>query len=312
MQDGEKFGVDGLRQRSRAPPTHRRRDRHGDPTGRHRQLARTARRRRDRRRDGHRLNDRAAPSHPSVDAPATPLRETSRFAGRPAEPKEVVAPGSAWMPIGELSRRIGVSPDLLRKWEQRYWSPQPDARPATSACTRRSTRHERESCCATSATACPPPRPPNSRSERASGSPPKPPRPLRPGSKRSRSRRRACMRTGTLRRDHRRTSAGETARHFDRHHGHQRHLAALPSRDRLALAARPPQRRSRALRERVHPQPPARSRSRLGPRPGPARPTGLPTRRTPHLRSDRFRCRAAPTRLEDHLPRRRHPRSRDR
>ena len=32
----------------------------------------------------------------------------------------MVAPGASWMPIGELSRRIGVSTDLLRKWEQRY------------------------------------------------------------------------------------------------------------------------------------------------------------------------------------------------
>jgi MerR family transcriptional regulator, light-induced transcriptional regulator len=30
------------------------------------------------------------------------------------------APGASWMPIRELSRRIGVSPDLLRKWESRY------------------------------------------------------------------------------------------------------------------------------------------------------------------------------------------------
>ncbi len=27
---------------------------------------------------------------------------------------------ATWMPIGELSRRVGVSPDLLRKWERRY------------------------------------------------------------------------------------------------------------------------------------------------------------------------------------------------
>jgi DNA-binding CsgD family transcriptional regulator/DNA-binding transcriptional MerR regulator len=27
---------------------------------------------------------------------------------------------ASWMPIGELSRRLGVSPDLLRKWERRY------------------------------------------------------------------------------------------------------------------------------------------------------------------------------------------------
>jgi MerR family transcriptional regulator, light-induced transcriptional regulator len=32
----------------------------------------------------------------------------------------VVAPGTSWMPIRELSRRLGVSPDLLRKWERRY------------------------------------------------------------------------------------------------------------------------------------------------------------------------------------------------
>jgi MerR family transcriptional regulator, light-induced transcriptional regulator len=32
----------------------------------------------------------------------------------------MVAPGASWMPIGELSRRVGVSPDLLRKWERRY------------------------------------------------------------------------------------------------------------------------------------------------------------------------------------------------
>ncbi len=29
-------------------------------------------------------------------------------------------PASAWMPIGELSRHTGVSPDLLRAWERRY------------------------------------------------------------------------------------------------------------------------------------------------------------------------------------------------
>jgi DNA-binding transcriptional MerR regulator len=32
----------------------------------------------------------------------------------------MVAPGASWMPIGELSRRLGVSTDLLRKWELRY------------------------------------------------------------------------------------------------------------------------------------------------------------------------------------------------
>jgi DNA-binding transcriptional MerR regulator len=32
----------------------------------------------------------------------------------------MVAPGAAWMPIGELSRRVGVSTDRLRKWERRY------------------------------------------------------------------------------------------------------------------------------------------------------------------------------------------------
>jgi DNA-binding transcriptional MerR regulator len=32
----------------------------------------------------------------------------------------MVAPGASWMPIRELSRRIGVSTDLLRKWERRY------------------------------------------------------------------------------------------------------------------------------------------------------------------------------------------------
>src|SRR6185437_10428270 len=38
----------------------------------------------------------------------------------------MVAPDASWMPIRELSRRIGVSTDLLRKWEQRYgvFSPQ--------------------------------------------------------------------------------------------------------------------------------------------------------------------------------------------
>lgn len=32
----------------------------------------------------------------------------------------MVAPGASWMPIGELSRRVGVSTDVLRKWERRY------------------------------------------------------------------------------------------------------------------------------------------------------------------------------------------------
>jgi MerR family transcriptional regulator, light-induced transcriptional regulator len=32
----------------------------------------------------------------------------------------MVAPGAGWMPIGELSRRVGVSSDVLRKWERRY------------------------------------------------------------------------------------------------------------------------------------------------------------------------------------------------
>ncbi|HEY2317869.1 MAG TPA: B12-binding domain-containing protein [Solirubrobacteraceae bacterium] len=32
----------------------------------------------------------------------------------------MVAPGASWMPIGELSRRVGVSSDVLRKWERRY------------------------------------------------------------------------------------------------------------------------------------------------------------------------------------------------
>jgi MerR family transcriptional regulator, light-induced transcriptional regulator len=32
----------------------------------------------------------------------------------------MVAPEASWMPIRELSRRVGVSTDLLRKWEQRY------------------------------------------------------------------------------------------------------------------------------------------------------------------------------------------------
>jgi MerR family transcriptional regulator, light-induced transcriptional regulator len=34
-------------------------------------------------------------------------------------------PGSAWMRIGELSRRVGVSPDALRMWERRYGLLQP-------------------------------------------------------------------------------------------------------------------------------------------------------------------------------------------
>lgn len=32
----------------------------------------------------------------------------------------MVAPAASWMPIGELSRRVGTSSDLLRKWERRY------------------------------------------------------------------------------------------------------------------------------------------------------------------------------------------------
>jgi hypothetical protein len=32
----------------------------------------------------------------------------------------MVAPGASWIPIGELSRRLGVSADVLRKWERRY------------------------------------------------------------------------------------------------------------------------------------------------------------------------------------------------
>jgi DNA-binding transcriptional MerR regulator len=32
----------------------------------------------------------------------------------------MVGPGASWMPIRELSRRVGVSPDVLRKWERRY------------------------------------------------------------------------------------------------------------------------------------------------------------------------------------------------
>jgi DNA-binding transcriptional MerR regulator len=32
----------------------------------------------------------------------------------------MVAPAASWMPIGELSRRTGISSDLLRKWERRY------------------------------------------------------------------------------------------------------------------------------------------------------------------------------------------------
>src|SRR3954452_1009453 len=32
----------------------------------------------------------------------------------------VPAPGSAWMRIGELSRRVGLSQDRLRAWERRY------------------------------------------------------------------------------------------------------------------------------------------------------------------------------------------------
>lgn len=37
----------------------------------------------------------------------------------------MVAPGASWMSIGQLSRRIGVSSDLLRKWERRYGILQP-------------------------------------------------------------------------------------------------------------------------------------------------------------------------------------------
>src|SRR5437660_12295370 len=37
----------------------------------------------------------------------------------------MVAPSASWMPIGELSRRVGVSADLLRKWERRYGVLQP-------------------------------------------------------------------------------------------------------------------------------------------------------------------------------------------
>jgi DNA-binding transcriptional MerR regulator len=37
----------------------------------------------------------------------------------------MIAPSASWMPIRELSRRLGVSPDLLRKWERRYGLLQP-------------------------------------------------------------------------------------------------------------------------------------------------------------------------------------------
>ncbi|MFL5859245.1 MAG: MerR family transcriptional regulator [Solirubrobacteraceae bacterium] len=37
----------------------------------------------------------------------------------------MVAPSASWMQIGELSRRVGVSTDLLRKWERRYGVLQP-------------------------------------------------------------------------------------------------------------------------------------------------------------------------------------------
>jgi MerR family transcriptional regulator, light-induced transcriptional regulator len=41
----------------------------------------------------------------------------------------MVAPGASWMPIGELSRRLGVSTDLLRKWELRYAVLDPERTP---------------------------------------------------------------------------------------------------------------------------------------------------------------------------------------
>jgi MerR family transcriptional regulator, light-induced transcriptional regulator len=41
----------------------------------------------------------------------------------------MVAPGASWMPIGELSRRLGVSTDLLRKWELRYAVLNPERTP---------------------------------------------------------------------------------------------------------------------------------------------------------------------------------------
>jgi DNA-binding transcriptional MerR regulator len=41
----------------------------------------------------------------------------------------MVAPVASWMPIGELSRRIGVSTDLLRKWEHRYAVLSPERTP---------------------------------------------------------------------------------------------------------------------------------------------------------------------------------------
>src|SRR5215218_4610964 len=55
-----------------------------------------------------------APAVPGAATPGTPVQIPSRSAA-------TLPPlTSAWMRIGELSRRTGVSPELLRAWERRY------------------------------------------------------------------------------------------------------------------------------------------------------------------------------------------------
>ena len=50
------------------------------------------------------------------------------------------APGPALLRIGELGRRHGVSPDLLRVWERRYGLLSPERSPGAFASTAPRTR----------------------------------------------------------------------------------------------------------------------------------------------------------------------------
>ena len=158
--------------------------------------------------------------------------------------------------IGELSRRVGVSTELLRAWERRYGL----LSPTRTAGGFRLYGDER----------------------RARAAHARPPRLGRLGRRRARawllergeppgtrppacdSARVSCRRRSTASTRRRARGARPAARAVDARDGPARRRPALPPRARRALAARRGLGRAGALRERPPARPPARPRSRLG------------------------------------------------
>ena len=199
--------------------------------------------------------------------------------------------------IGELSRRVGVAPETLRAWEQRYGVLRPARTPAGYRVYARADQQRAErmrelidSGWAASEAAqavqdvAPEPEPaPGPEVDGVAGE----------------------LLGPLLAFD---TTLGQQA--FDRLLGSPvarrraaRGRPAGPARGGRAVGTRGDHRRPGALRHGADHRPPARPRPRVGPRPRPPRRPRLPVRRAPRRRAALLRPRPRPPRLARHLPR---------